>query len=544
MGEVPDTTTSSPTKVAWGLLQAGQWEAARACFEGAIDAGETPAALEGLSWAVWWLDDAATCLAARERAYLLYKGTGDLPGAARMAIWLASDELDFRGAAAVASGWLRRAHRLIDPLEERPEHGWLAFLEGYLALGSGEGDRAAELGRRAVELGHRFDVPDLEMLGLSVEGAALVAAANLPDGMARLDEATASAMEGQAQIPISGAWACCFLVSACIAVRDYERAAEWCDRIADFAKRYGSRYMLAFCRAEYGAVDVWRGRWADAEGLLSASIDDFSQSRPPMVAGPIVGLAELRRRQGRAPEAAGLLDRAGPSSAEQLCRARLALDRGQHAEAAELAERTLRQVPAGNRLDQVPALELIVRARSACGNLTEARKAVVALRVVEDAVGTAQLRASVDLADGLLAAAEGDHDRARRLIEDAVDGFDRGGARYDAATTRMDLASVLRLLSRADAAARETAIARDQLRRLGVVTDEADWQADLTPREREVLDLVTEGLTNRQIGEQLVVSEHTVHRHVTNVLRKLGLPSRTAAAALAARHGVPKEPSG
>lgn len=57
-----------------------------------------------------------------------------------------------------------------------------------------------------------------------------------------------------------------------------------------------------------------------------------------------------------------------------------------------------------------------------------------------------------------------------------------------------------------------------------------------------MLRLVTEGLTNRQIAERLVVSEHTVHRHVTNMLRKLGLPSRTAAAALAARIGLLEEP--
>jgi DNA-binding NarL/FixJ family response regulator len=45
-------------------------------------------------------------------------------------------------------------------------------------------------------------------------------------------------------------------------------------------------------------------------------------------------------------------------------------------------------------------------------------------------------------------------------------------------------------------------------------------------------------LTNRQIAEQLGVSEHTIHRHVTNILRKLDLPSRTAAAAYAVRSGL------
>jgi DNA-binding NarL/FixJ family response regulator len=60
----------------------------------------------------------------------------------------------------------------------------------------------------------------------------------------------------------------------------------------------------------------------------------------------------------------------------------------------------------------------------------------------------------------------------------------------------------------------------------------------LSRREIEVLALVAQGLTNHEIAERLVLSEHTVHRHVTNILRKLSLPSRTAAASLAAHHGL------
>jgi hypothetical protein len=183
-------------------------------------------------------------------------------------------------------------------------------------------------------------------------------------------------------------------------VRDFERAFEWCDRIAEFAERYGSRYMLAFCRAEYGSVHIWRGRWEDAETVLEASVEDFSRSRPAMVGGPLVGLAELRRRQGRAEEAALLLDRAGASAAAQLCRARLALDRGESGRAVELAERFMRHVPAQLKVNHAPALELLVRARTARGELEEAGRALQALREVERVVGTAALRACVDLAAG------------------------------------------------------------------------------------------------------------------------------------------------
>ena len=60
----------------------------------------------------------------------------------------------------------------------------------------------------------------------------------------------------------------------------------------------------------------------------------------------------------------------------------------------------------------------------------------------------------------------------------------------------------------------------------------------LTPRELDVLKLVAQGLSNPDIAQRLVLSEHTVHRHLANILRKLGLSSRAAAAAWGVRTGL------
>jgi hypothetical protein len=117
-GETSKRVASDP-RAGWVELQEARWDAARASFQQALATEATPEALEGLSWAAWWLDDAAAVFEARERAYGLYRKRGDGTGAARMATWLAADHLDFHGAWAVASGWLRRAHRLLDPLGAR-----------------------------------------------------------------------------------------------------------------------------------------------------------------------------------------------------------------------------------------------------------------------------------------------------------------------------------------------------------------------------------------------------------------------------------------
>jgi DNA-binding CsgD family transcriptional regulator len=61
---------------------------------------------------------------------------------------------------------------------------------------------------------------------------------------------------------------------------------------------------------------------------------------------------------------------------------------------------------------------------------------------------------------------------------------------------------------------------------------------DLSDRELEILRLVALGLSDREIAERLVLSPHTVHRHVANVRTKLRLPSRAAAVAQAARMGL------
>ena len=221
------------------------------------------------------LDDDQLTFDGRERAYRVYRERGELGSAARVAAWHAFDCLAFRGEPAVANGWLQRARSLLDDLEPGPAHGWLAFHEGHIALSLEEDTATARrLAARAVELGREFGVPELEMLGLGLEGRALVSEGELGPGMRRLDEATAAALGGEAKLLVCVAWACCYLIAACERIRDVDRAGQWCTRVGEFCERHGIGLMLGF---------AGRTSAPSSPGRASGRRQSGSFARPPTI---------------------------------------------------------------------------------------------------------------------------------------------------------------------------------------------------------------------------------------------------------------------
>ena len=182
-GDRVTATAGDPLRAGAAELERGAWEPARAAFEAAVALEASPAAWEGLSWAAWWLEDGAAAIDAREHAYRGFRQAADQHGAARMALWLFNDHVEFRRAYAVAGGWLERAARILDDLEPAPEHGWLAAMQAYAELNS-DPAAAQALGARARESGRRCGLVSLEMLGLATEGRALVAAGDVGAGCA------------------------------------------------------------------------------------------------------------------------------------------------------------------------------------------------------------------------------------------------------------------------------------------------------------------------------------------------------------------------
>ena len=165
MSTPTDTTTTKQMLTAgWQALARTEWDRARSLFEEAAGREESAEALEGLSLAAWWLDDAETMFATRERAYRLYRRDGDLRSAGRLATLLGIDYFSFRGEAAIGNGWFRRAQRLLEELPPSPEHGWRSIWEGQIRLlADNDPATARRFGHEAAELGRALGDLDISV---------------------------------------------------------------------------------------------------------------------------------------------------------------------------------------------------------------------------------------------------------------------------------------------------------------------------------------------------------------------------------------------
>ena len=466
-----------------------------------------------------------------------------------MALWIGDDNLEFRGATAVANGWFQRAARLLERLDPCPEHGWLDTFRAHLVLRT-DPARAEALGARARELGTDLGDVDLEMFGLATEGLALVNQGEVVDGMRCLDEAVAAALGGEFEQLAPAGWTCCYMIYACERVRDYDRAAQWCGEVEAFSRRTHIRFVNGTCRAHYAGVLVWAGDWDNAERVLVDALEDLTATRPFWRSEAVVRLAVLRRRQGRPSEARELFAQAEHHALADLGVGELRLEAGDAAGAREDMERVLRQLPAENMTTRAAPLELLVRALAALGEPESAAAHVEELESIAAAVPTLPMRASASLAAGVVAAAAGDGETARRHLQDAIELFAKGGAPFETAHARLELADVLVAMNHEDEAAHEAAAALERCDELGAAAQgararallarlrhTADPHSDgpLTPRQLEVLRLVADGLGNGQIADRLGLSKHTVHRHLQNAYGRLGCRSRAAAVAAAHR---------
>jgi DNA-binding NarL/FixJ family response regulator len=528
------------------------WEGAHDLFKRALEEDPSADALDGLGQVLWWLGEEDAAIETRAKAFAEYRRIGNAEAAANVALYLAA-EYRIAGNASLANGWLGRGTRLLEGCGDCPARVWLHIERSKR---SGTPEEAEKEAQRAVELARRIGDTGLEGAALSHAGRAQISQGNEEAGMAVLDEAMAIATSVESEDPLAIGDACCTTLIACERLYDPQRALDWGRAISEFFRRRRYLPLLSWCRSVYAGFLIATGQWEEAESTLEGALEVEASLPHPNRAGTLVQLGDLRLRQGRLEDAerllAGLEDR--PAALRAIVQLHLA--RG---DIDLAAEKVARQLDSIGDQDAAAAQALALRAQVEIAR-PDGPEAVKASTAAAAAAALAERDDLVALAAVLSA-------RAARLageepdlaaLESAIERLAELGMALEEADARLELARAIAAERPQSAieqgrtalnafdrlgAARHADDAAGLLRELGApgrATPRSD--AALTKRERQVLTLLGEGLSNPQIAERLVISPRTAEHHVRNVLAKLDLGNRAEAAAYVAREGARGSP--
>ncbi len=546
----PAATADELVRQARRLLDSGAWaEAARVLSTPVAE--DSALAWEERGTAAIALFEIADAVAAWARAYTLYSAAEDVHGMVRMAILQGWGALAQRGDHAVCYGWLERSRELLRDQPESLEHGWLALREADLFhRPRHEVARGLELVTSALTIARRFGDCSLEMECLALHGVLLLRLGRFDEGMRQLDHAAMIAASGRARDPLSTATVLGHLLKSCEECEDFERSAQWFRLLDQLHAHQPMPLLEGLCRSHLARLRIERGQWAEARQSLNAPIEctHYVRQRIDMEWGV------LALREGDLEAAEQHFTRTARLPESQLGLAVLALEGGDAQAARDLAERHLRGLPEAGVLERWTALGLLARAQAALGQFDEAATACDQVLRAARCTGTPGMFAFAHRVRGELDAARGEAEDARRAFEDAVDAASRAGLPFEEALGRLGLAKALRAVGRECAAQRESMAAAELFHALGSPRraqqaesftaavacppeEKAAAELPLSERELEVLRLVAAGLGNKEIAVRLYLSEHTVKRHVANILARLELSSRAAAVAYAARLG-------
>ena len=543
----PPARLESTTAIEAGqeALARGAWEEARSALENALQADESPEVLFGLGEALWWLGEIRESVRCWEQAYVAFRRRPDPVQAANVALQLTFLYQDNLGNHAAAAGWAAHAARLIDEFDLEPMRGWVLLTRACGSPDPGQGETLARQARLlAVEVGDR----DLELCALSEIGSTLVEQGRIGEGVSLIDEAMAGALAGEGRLD-TVVFTSCQMIHSCNRCADFQRVVQWVRAADRFIERYGCPYLNATCRAHYGGVLFATGDWHNAEEELKAALELSGEALPVVRGEALARLAELRLAQGRPEEAERLLAGIEDHEAAAPVCVRIQLLRGKLSLAAATARRRL-GVVGENRLESAMLLELLGEAEIGQGQVEVAAERGRKLADLGRTLGCRIMLARGERLQGYALAA-GAGGAAKSHLDAALREFVRLEMPFETAQTRLLIAQALRKLD-PEVAQAEASAALAVFEKLGAnvnagaiatllretETSNTSNLAGMSPREVEVLRLVAQGMSNQDIADQLVLSKHTVHRHVSSILAKLALPSRAAAAAYAARHDL------
>jgi len=532
------------------LFAEASWREAHDALTAADTASPlAPDDLELLGRSAYMLGHDEAYADALERAFHANLEDGSPAAAVRCAVWIGHSLL-FRGQPATAVGWFARAERLIEGESSHDD------ARGYVLVGrllerlmNGDAAGALETASEIVEIGQRCADDDLVAIGLMEQGHALVRLGDVEDGVRLIDESMIAVTSGELS-PIVAGIVYCNTIAFCRGIYELRRVREWTAALTRWCERQPD--MIAHqgvCLVHRAEIMTMSGAWKEALEELRRCGEQFSSGALNQRAiGDAAYLeGEVHRLRGefdRAEEAFVRSSRLGRDPQPGLSLMRLA--QGKSDAAAASIRRAVSETPRG--LPRVALRPAYVEIMLAIDDVDAAASASRELSDIADEQGSDAIVAMASHARGAVSLVEGDAETALVELRRAAQVWQELGALHTSARARVLVAQACRLLGDEDTAALELGGVRDIFSELGarpdlaaldflMHEDDADGHG-LSAREREVLRLVATGRSNREIASALVLSEHTVARHLQNIYAKLGVSSRTAAGAFAHEHDL------
>lgn len=519
------------------------WDTARRGMLAARSSSEleTPE-LEVLAESGWWLGIVPESLAHSEDVYRRLSGTGDYSAAAMKAIEL-SLQWATRGDIVVASGWMNRARRLLRQNQETAEYGHLLYLESSQSMDleddPGPAREAAEVLDRLAEQLHN---PTLACFARVLNGLALVRGGQTETGFKELDEAMLSVLAGN----IPPVWAgdiYCTVVHLCHILGDFSRMRAWNSALGRWTAGLSATFIYAgVTRIHDLQLISAAGDWDTVEREIGTHSDQLVDAHGWMAGAGYYELGEVRRLRGNVEGAFAAYASARSTGVDpQPGEALLQDSAGEHDLALNQLKAAIGESgPIERARLLLPAIELaLAQDRRPLADTWSDDLQRIAARY-----GSPGIQSWARHAHGAVLLATGLAAEAVPHLGSAARTYREQRVRYRTAKIHELLAECRRQLDQPHAADAELATALAIYRQLGADPDTARLEGGPTPggltaRESEVLSLVCSGASNRQVAQTLVISEKTVGRHLANIFTKIGVESRTAAAAWARERNLP-----
>jgi ATP/maltotriose-dependent transcriptional regulator MalT len=428
------------------------------------------------------------------------------------------------------------------------ERGYLMCPMALKALfADGDPATALQIFEQAHDFARRFKDADLTTLIHLGRGQALVALGEPARGLEELDEAMV-AVVAQEVSPIVAGIVYCGTIVTCHASFDVRRAKEWTDALDRWCSAQPDLVLFrGQCLVHRAQLKHLRGAWTEAIVEAERARARLSDPPDPAIGAALLLLGELHRLRGDLENAETYYREAAKfASAAHAGLAQLRLAQGKLNAAKPAIARVLEETnDLPSRARALPAyIEIMLEA----GDVPAARAAADELVKLAERARMPMLEAIASHWDGAVRLVEGDSRAAIKALRTAWSAWQSIDAPYEAARVRVLLAMACRELGDDDGAAIELEAAREVFNELGAALElarvtellgrQTRVETPLSAREVEVLRLVAAGKTNRGIADELVISEKTVARHISNIFTKLGLSSRSAATAYAYEHGL------